>query len=379
MPNTIEPSTVELLATGDLGPNRTDPQSIFALASSRLRNGDIVLGQLEPVLSDRGTPLPQARLAMRSPPATARAIRNAGFNIVSIAGNHCMDWGNDALSDTIENLRASEMRVIGAGKDSDAAAEFSILDRNGTQVALLAYNSIVPMEYEAQANRPGCAPLRGFTHYEQIEHDQPGTPSRVHSFANPTDLEALRSAIADARSRADAVVVSVHWGIHFVPAVIADYQREIAHAAIDAGADVIIGHHPHILKALEIYRGKVIFYSLGNFALDPPTAFDRNLRGKASHREIRALNVDWDDDGEHIVLRASAMAVAARCVFSGGQLKRVSALPVYINRDSQPEFVRSDDPRFAKVADFLAKSTADAGLNGIFSVQGDELVIWSGI
>jgi poly-gamma-glutamate synthesis protein (capsule biosynthesis protein) len=173
--------------------------------------------------------------------------------------------------------------------------------------------------------------------------------------------------------------VSVHWGIHFVPAVIADYQREIAHAAIDAGADVIIGHHPHILKALEIYRGKVIFYSLGNFALDPPTAFDRNLRGKASHREIRALNVDWDDDGEHIVLRASAMAVAARCVFSGGQLKRVSALPVYINRDSQPEFVRSDDPRFAKVADFLAKSTADAGLNGIFSVQGDELVIWSGI
>jgi poly-gamma-glutamate synthesis protein (capsule biosynthesis protein) len=288
-----------------------------------------------------------------------------------------MDWGQVGLTDTISVLEKNDLRVIGAGETLSKSIAHAVVSVGTTKVGLLAFNSILPMGYEATANRPGCAPLRAFTHYEQIEHDQPGTPARVHSFANRDDLDALMSSIVQAKTDTDVVVLSIHWGIHFVPTVIADYQREIAHAAIDAGADVIIGHHPHILKAIETYKDKVIFYSLGNFALDPPTAFDKDLRSKSSHREIRALNTDWEDDGEHIVLRASAMAIAARCVIADGKLRRVSALPVYVNRDSQPEFLQSSDPRFAKVAESLAKSTKDAGLNGAFSVKDDELVIRS--
>ena len=78
-------------------------------------------------------------------------------------------------------------------------------------------------------------------------------------------------------------MMSYHWGIHFIPAILADYQKIVAHAAIDAGADIILGHHTHILKPIEVYKGKVIFYSLANFALDPPQAFDENLFSKPSH------------------------------------------------------------------------------------------------
>jgi hypothetical protein len=86
--------------------------------------------------------------------------------------------------------------------------------------------------------------------------------------AHRDDLAALCADVAQARREADLVIVSLHWGIHFVPAVIADYQREVAHAAIDAGAELILGHHAHILKGVELYRGKAIFYSLGNLLFD---------------------------------------------------------------------------------------------------------------
>lgn len=368
-------NSIEILATGDLGPCRPDAASIFALAKTRLHQADMVLGQLEPVLTERGTPLPQARLAMRSPPATAQAIRDAGFDVISFASNHCMDWGSEGLLDTCNVLRKADLELIGAGENIDAARRPAVIAHGDTRIAFLAFNSILPMGYWAEGNRPGCAPMRAWTIQEQIEHDQPGTPSRVHTFPNREDLAQLLTAIRSAKQLADVVVLSMHWGIHFVPFVIANYQREVAHAAIDAGADVVIGHHPHILKGIETYRGKVIFYSLGNFAIDPPTAFDKNLRNTRAHKEIAALNPNWDEDDEHVVLRDSAMAIAARCEIASGRIQRVSALPVHISKQSQPEFLSASDPRFTQIADYLQTCTQNQRLNAQFVTEGDELKI----
>jgi poly-gamma-glutamate synthesis protein (capsule biosynthesis protein) len=286
-----------------------------------------------------------------------------------------MDWGVEGLADTIDALQANELEVVGAGDNLSTALKPIILTPAGMRIAVLAFNSILPMGFSAQLDRAGCAPVGAFTHYEQIEHDQPGTPSRVHTFANREDLARLIEAIQRTKAGADAVILSIHWGIHFVPSVIAAYQREIAHAAIDAGADVVIGHHPHIIKGVEVYRGKVIFYSLGNFAIDPPTAFDNTLRDSRRHKEIVALNSDWEDDGQHTVLRDSALAIVARCLFENGTLQGISALPVHINRDSQPQFLCADDIRFGQVADYLSKATKDAGLNGAITVDSDLLII----
>ena len=373
MPRVSRP--IELIATGDLGPCRSDATSIFEFVRDRLHAADLVLGQLEPVLTDRGTRAPQARLAMRSPPNTAQAIRAAGFDVVSFASNHCMDWGSDGLLDTVDALRRAQIDVIGAGKDIEAARRPAIVTFDDTCIALLAYNSILPMGYWAEPNRAGCAPLRAWTHYEQIEHDQPGTPSRVHSFPNGTDVADMAADIARIRQQVELVVLSIHWGIHFVPAVIGDYQRELAHAAIDAGADIVIGHHPHVLKGIEVYKGKVIFYSLGNFAIDPPTSFQTNLTSSRTHKEIVALNPTWRGDDQKQILPASCKTMVAKVVIENRSIKAVSALPAYINDDSQPVFLRSTDRHFREIADHVQEITQSQRLNGAFNVLGDELII----
>lgn len=370
------PENIVLYAVGDIAPDREDPASIFQHVAGVLSTGDVVFCQLEAVLSERGTPMPQARLPCRGHPSIARALKDAGVDVVSFASNHCMDWGREAFLDTICVLKQEGLSVVGAGRNIEEARKPAIVERRGTRIAFLAYNSILPQGYWADVNRPGCVPMRGLTLYEQIEHDQPGTPCRVHTFPHRDDLKAMVDDIEDAKSRADLVIVSMHWGIHFIPAVLADYQREIARAAIDAGADLILGTHAHILKGIEVYAGKVIFYSLCNFALD--LRAPKELLASPQHREIEILNPDWRPDPEYptyFMPSDSRKTIIAKCTIADRRTKRVSFLPVYIDKGSQPEVLISSDQRFGEVLRYIEEITRDQGLGTVFTVEGDEVVI----
>ena len=307
------------LATGDIGMNRENPSSIFDGVRDTLNKGDLVFGQLEPCLASVGTPACQSRLPMRGDPKGAGAIREAGYDVISFATNHCMDWGREAFFQTIDVLKKEELRVIGAGKDISEARKPAIVEINGTKIGFLGYNTILPQDYYATKDRPGCAPMRGLTVYEPIEHDQPGTPCRIHTFPHRDDLKQLLEDIRMLRKQVDIVALSIHWGIHFIPAVLADYQRDVAHAAIDAGADVILGHHTHILKPIEVYKGKVIFYSLANFALDPPQAFAENLDQQDQHQEMMKLNKDWKNSKKKMP-EDSYKTILARMTVRGGAI-----------------------------------------------------------
>ncbi|UCB44092.1 MAG: CapA family protein [Dehalococcoidales bacterium] len=365
-----------LYAVGDVAPYREDPGSIFQRVADTLGKADIAFCQLEINLTDRGTPLPQARLAMRADPITAQAIKEAGFNIVSFASNHCMDWGREAFFDTINALKEQGLPVIGVGSNIEEARKPAFVESKGTKIAFLSYNTILPQGYWAEINRPGCAPMRGLTVYEQIEHDQPGTPSRIHTFPRKDDLQAMASDIRQAKSQADLVILSMHWGIHFIPAVIADYQREVARAAIDAGADLILGHHAHILKGVEVYSGKVVFYSLCNFALDlSPT---KEILENPGHKEISALNLSWQPDPEYptyFLPPDSRKTMIAKCVITDKEIKNVSFLPTYINKQSQPEILSSQDERFGEVVGYMEEITRDQELNAKYVIEGDEVLI----
>jgi poly-gamma-glutamate capsule biosynthesis protein CapA/YwtB (metallophosphatase superfamily) len=373
------PEEIVLYAVGDIAPDREDPASIFQHVAGLLNTGDVAFCQLEAVLSERGTPLPQARLPCRGHPSIARALKEAGFDVVSFASNHCMDWGREAFLDTISVLEEEGLSVVGAGNSIQDARKPAIVERRGTRIAFLAYNSILPQGYWADVNRPGCVPMRGLTLYEQVEHDQPGTPCRIHTFPHRDDLRAMVGDIVDARIRADVVVVSVHWGIHFIPAVLADYQRDIARAAIDAGADLILGTHAHILKGIEVYAGKVVFYSLCNFALD--LRAPKELLESPQHREIEKLNPDWKPDPEYptyFMPPDSRKTIIAKCTISDGRIKRVSFLPVYINKQSQPEVLCSKDRHFGEVAQYVEEITRDQGLQTGYIIEGDEVVLHEG-
>lgn len=369
-------SDIVLYAVGDIAPDRPDPSTLFEHVAPLFRAGDIAFCQLEAVLSERGTPLPQARLVCRSNPAVARALKDAGFDVVSFASNHCMDLGREAFFDTLDVLGREQLAVVGVGANIAAARCPAVLERAGTRVALLAYNTILPQNYWADTDRPGCAPLRAFTIYEQIEHDQPGTPCRIQTFPHRGDLAAMVDDVRRAKAQADIVVVSMHFGIHFVPAVLADYQRDMAHAAIDAGADLVLGTHAHILKGIEVYRGKAIFYSLCNFALD--LRAPRELLERPGHQEISRLNPDWKPDPEYpsyFMPPDSRKTIVVKCLIADGAVQTVGYLPTMINRQSQPEVLAAADPRFAQVNAYVEAITRSQGFDTSFKVHGDLVMV----
>jgi poly-gamma-glutamate capsule biosynthesis protein CapA/YwtB (metallophosphatase superfamily) len=364
-----------ILAVGDVAPDRADPAECFSLIREHLLRADLAFCQLETCLSDRGTRLPQARHAVRGRPEIAAALKHANFKIVSFASNHCLDFGTPALLETLEHLQAQNLAVVGAGANIQAARRAVVQNVGGTRVAFLAYCSILPMAYWATDSRAGCAPMRAWTHYEQIEPDQPGTPCRIHTFAHREDLENMRDDVRAVRRLADVVVVSMHWGVHFVPATIADYQREAGQAAIDAGADLVLGHHAHILKGFEVYRGRAIFYSLGNFAVD--LKIDQAHAESKSFREIQTLNPNWPVDlqGSYNFPEDSRKTMLLKVAVQGAAITRIDVLPAYINREAQPRVLGAEDPLFGEVAAYLASVTAQAGLNGTFEIHGGELHI----
>lgn len=368
--------TQVVLAAGDLAPDRPDPDTLFDAVRPLLSSAALVFGQLETTFASKGLRLPQARHAVLAIPEGARALARAGFDVISCAGNHCLDWGSEALLESIDHLRSAGLDVVGAGANiAQARTPVYRTLEDGTRIAFLAYSSILPMSYWAEANRAGCAPMRAHTLYEQIEHDQPGTPARIHTYAHTDDLAALKADIRAAKANAEVVFVSLHWGIHFVRATIADYQREVARAAIDAGADAILGHHAHILKGAEVIASRPVLYSLCNFATD--LRMDREHAQRKSFKEIQKLAPDWvpDFDSLYNFPPDSRMSALARFEVARGRIVESSLIPLWIDRDALPRALAPSDERFGKVVDYLRAVTQEAELDATFEVAGDRVVI----
>lgn len=354
----MEPVIVH--AVGDVGPCRALPDSIFAGLDSALA-GDVAFGQMECVISRRGSPAPNARLPMRTDPASAPAIARAGFNVMSLAGNHTLDYGADALADTLEHLRAEGIAVCGAGANIAQARQPAIVEANGRRIAFLAYSSILPAGYAAEHNRAGCAPLRARTLYEQVEPDQPGTDPRILTYADEADLAALLADIAQARQQADHVLVSMHWGLHFVRARLADYQCVVGRQIIAAGADAVIGHHPHLLKPIEFHLGRPIIHSLGNFAIEQPSAFMENLIEDRGFKEVSRLNAGWRPQEKYMNPEETRHTAVARLEL-GAHGCALALLPMRIDDDCVPRRVTPDGPEAATFAAYLGAISEETGV-----------------
>jgi len=364
------------IATGDIAPDRENYGESFVDTCALLRSADIVFGQLETSFARHGVRAQQARHAVLARPDGARALADAGFTCISMAGNHVMDWGNEAFFETKRNLEDAGITVVGAGaniRDAGRPARFAMPD--GTRVAVLAYCSILPMSYWADERRPGCAPMRAFTVYEQIEHDQPGTPARIHTYPHREDLALMEEDIRSAKRESDIVIVSQHWGIHFVRATIAQYQRDVARAAIAAGADAIIGTHPHLLKGCEVIDGKPVFYSLCNFATD--LRMDRAHAESKSFREIQALAEEWvpDFDSLYNFPKASRLSMIVRLEISGGKVLHSGFLPLYIGSDAVPHLLKPEDSRYGEVVDYIESVSREAGLDARFAIGSDMVAV----
>ncbi|WP_307865452.1 CapA family protein [Streptomyces montanisoli] len=160
--------------------------------------------------------------------------------------------------------RRHGLATAGAGATlADARRPAAVL-ADGLRVAVLGYNCVGPRESWATSAKPGCAYVHVLTHYE-LDHASPGGPPRTYTFADPDSLAAMQDDVERAKRAADVVVVGFHKGVGHTPAEIAMYERPVAHAAVDAGADVVIAHHAHIMRGVEVYRGRPVYHGLGNF------------------------------------------------------------------------------------------------------------------
>ncbi|MBI2859019.1 MAG: CapA family protein [Chloroflexi bacterium] len=359
---------LSVYAVGDVIPDRPNPEHLFDLALPTLKKADLLFGQLEANLSEKGEP--QLYMYPMEPrkinTERVSGLVHAGFDIMSLASNHHLDRGEQGLLETIDTLNRNGIETVGVGRNIEEARKPVVMERNGVRIAFLAYCSVLPKGYEARVDKSGCAPLRVSTFYEQVDW-QPGTPARIVTLANQDDLAAMLEDIRKARKIADVLVLSMHWGVHYVPAVIADYQKVAGHAAIDAGVDLILGHHAHILKGVEVYKGKVIFYSLCNFVVpsSKKASMGKSIYGLKEDPEYADYTFPFD----------SRKSIMARFVIRGKKIAGVSFLPLYVNGMAQPEVLSRGNTHFQEVVDYMQQITDSQGLNARYQVRGDEVLI----
>lgn len=360
---------ITLMGVGDVGPIHEPMAAYSELARSTLASADIRFGQCERVYSERGAlQLHSGGAHSRVKPHMASVFTDCGFDVVSVASNHAMDWGADALIDTIELLEGKGMKTIGAGRNLTEARRAAVIEKNGVRVAFLAYCSILNEGYAAGPNKAGVAPLRAHTYYESMDY-QPGVPPRVVTVPFEDDLAGMVSDIQAARTNADAVVVSLHWGIHFIPKLIADYQPTAAKAAFAAGADLILGHHAHTPKAIGVHSGKICFYSLSNFIMSSTAKTP-----EAAAAFEKKYSVKLDPDYPHLAYGEDAKrSLIAKAVIGKAGVKKTSFLPVLIDKQLRPEVLKRGDARFDDAVHFM--DNVSQGFDHRFVVEGNEVII----
>jgi poly-gamma-glutamate capsule biosynthesis protein CapA/YwtB (metallophosphatase superfamily) len=260
----------QMVLTGDVNlMNVTDPRTPFSLVEAELHTADITFCNLECCLYQPpgGHSIDQEGF-YADPKLAGEALRAAGIHAVGIANN--VNYGEAAIMASLERLDQLGIHHTGAGANRALARAATIIERDGLRCGFLQRSSVYwPTNHEAGDNTAGIAVIRGHTAYQIPMHgsrpaaNRPGIPPEIVTWADPAYLRWLDEDITALRTRADVVIASFHWGLH---REVLQYMTEIAHRAIEAGADLVIGHGPHFSLPIEVYRGKPIFYGLGSFS-----------------------------------------------------------------------------------------------------------------
>ncbi len=262
-----------MILVGDVNlMNVDDPAVPFARVGGELRDAGLVFANLECCLyQPPGGHTVEQEGFFADPEIAGEALKIGGIAAVGLANN--VNYGNAAILGSIARLDRLGIAHAGAGETLAAARAPAIVERGGRRVGFLQRSSVYwPTNHEASAKGGGIAVIRGHTAYQVPAHktrpevppmNRPGVPPIVVTWADRAYLAAFAEDVAALRKEADIVVASCHWGLG--EEVLA-YMTEIAHAAIDAGADIVIGHGPHYSLPVELYQGKPIFYGLGSFS-----------------------------------------------------------------------------------------------------------------
>jgi poly-gamma-glutamate capsule biosynthesis protein CapA/YwtB (metallophosphatase superfamily) len=257
-------SEVVIMGVGDILPDPSwgkfdiSVDKLFKNVNEKLFEASLVIGNLESPLT--GKKQPAAKGPRPEENKVAAGLRDAGFSVLSLANNHVMDLKAEGLLETIAGLKQAGLKYAGAGADIAEASLPAEAEANGLKVLVISASDVVPAGSEAAADRPG-----------------------IRSMKDAAQLVEQVKKVRAANARA-LIVMSLHWGVEaaYTPT---GRQKDIAHNLIDAGADLIFGHHPHRLQGVELYKGKPVFYSLGNFQFDCKSPGNESVIAKVVYRD----------------------------------------------------------------------------------------------
>lgn len=214
---------------------------VFQGYEKYLKSSDVVFGNLETSLCSSGQPVSEKEHIFRSSPKLASFMKKYNFTVMSIANNHTMDYGRAAFVESLRILKESGISYGGGGHNREEANDGVIIEKKGLKIGFIAFTSVIPsVDWYAGEKRPGIIGAY-----------------KIHE-------EEVLKAVGNLDAKCDILVVSVHWGKEGATEV-REQESEMAHKLVDAGADVIMGHHPHVVQSFELYQDKLILYSLGNF------------------------------------------------------------------------------------------------------------------
>ena len=244
-PSVCASKEISILVAGDvyLGSNAIDytkkfgPAYPFGATEVLIKGADLAIANLESPLTKAKVPFMEKQFILKARTSGGKGLKDAGFDVLTLANNHMMDYGAEGLDETLKTLSSVHMAHCGAGENLKEARRPAVVEVNGVKIAVLSYSRTYPLEFYASKKRAGTAPA-----YESYVEE---------------DIRAAAKA-------SDIVVVAFHWGGERVSEP-RQYQIDLARLAIDSGAKLVIGHHPHIMQGVETYKGGLILYSLGNF------------------------------------------------------------------------------------------------------------------
>ncbi len=368
---------MRLLLTGDLVLDEPNADLFFDRARGVLAQADLVIGHLETPHTARGREAVGDVPAPAAPPENIAALPRAGFGMVSLAGNHIHDRGPEGIEDTRALLDAEGVGYAGAGASLAEARAPAVRTAGGLKVGLVSYNCVGPREGWAGPGAAGCAYIKVISHYE-VEGANPGGPAKAYTFCDPDTVEAMQADIEALRAQVDLVVCAFHKGLVHTPAALAMYEKPLARAAVEAGADIVVGHHAHILRGMETVGGKPVFHGLGNFvtvtrALTPGAAGSPAREAWATRRKTL---FGFEPLADYLPLYPfhpeSRNAAIADVRVEDGTLS-AGFIPCWILPTGQPEPL-ARGPQAQAVVDYIVDITRRAGLKTAFDWDGDRVV-----
>lgn len=371
-----------IIVTGDLVLDVPDADHWLSGIASALKQADLVIGHLEVPHTDSLHEVPGDVPAPGAPPENLDALQRAGFSAVTLAGNHMYDCGEDGLADTIARLDSLSIASCGGGPNLAAARMAALLPVGERVVALLSYNCVGPELSWAAVDKGGTAYLRvhaedggTITPKKNLTH----IAGEAASFLRTDISRARHEAVRQFGDRPLLIMVALHKGIVHTPAKLAPYERELAHMAVDAGADVVISHHAHIVRGMEYYKGKPIYHGLGNGcvvteALSP----DQDHPARAEWAQQRKKLFGFEPDPAYRLAPFHPEAVNAflgRLVWEKDGRVTAGFMPVHIDPPGRP--VMADAAQAARIIAYVQDITGQAGLPSLTLTPKADMVTFS--